>query len=58
MLSTFIGLGFVVFSFVSGLAITESHVELLDYLLVLALGSGAVGAANKGYKRYTDSKKL
>lgn len=53
-LSTGIGLAFVGISFVSGQDVNQSHVQLLDYLLVLALGSGAVGASNAGFKRYTE----
>jgi len=56
-LSTAIGLGFVVISFVSGTEINESHVQMLDYLVVLTLGSGAIGMTNKGFKRYTEFKK-
>jgi len=56
-LSTGIGLGFVLISFVSGVDINETHVQLLDYLVILALGSGAIGATNKGFKRYTEFKK-
>jgi len=56
-LSTAIGLGFVFISFVSGVEINETHVQLLDYLVILTLGSGAIGATNKGFKRYTEFKK-
>jgi len=52
--STFIGLGFIVFSFLSGIDVNASHAELLDYLLVLTLGSGAIGATNKGFKKYQE----
>jgi len=55
-LSTGIGLGFVLFNFFSGQEINESHVQLLDYLLVLTLGSGAIGASNAGFKRYRSLK--
>ena len=55
-LSTGIGLGFVVINFITGVEIVESHVQLLDYLLVLTLGSGAIGASNAGFKRYKESK--
>ncbi len=52
--STIIGLGFVVFSFISGIEVMESHSNLLDYLLVLTLGSGAIGATNKDFKKYQE----
>lgn len=55
-LSTGIGLGFVVFSFISGSDVNQTHVQLLDYILVLALGSGAIGASNAGFKKYQDFK--
>ncbi len=55
-LSTGIGLGFVVINFITGVEIVESHVQLLDYLLVLTLGSGAIGASNAGFKRYKENK--
>lgn len=55
-LSTAIGLGFVIVSFVNETQINETHVQMLEYLLVLTLGSGAVGMANKGFKRYTEFK--
>lgn len=55
-LSTGIGLGFVAISFLSGQDVNESHVQLLDYLLVLTLGSGAIGASNAGFKRYKEFK--
>jgi len=55
-LSTAIGLSFVGISFLFGVDINATHVELLDYLLVLTLGSGAIGASNAGFKRYTEFK--
>jgi len=56
-LSMIVGVGFVVYSFVTGIDINQTHVQMLDYLLMLTLGSGAVGMANKGFKRYTEFKK-
>lgn len=56
-LSTAIGLAFVAINFLTGVDVNPTHVELLDYLLILTLGSGAIGASNAGYKRYTDFKK-
>jgi len=56
-LSTAIGLGMVIGSFVFGAEINETHVRMLDYLLVLTLGSGAIGASSKGFKRYQEFKK-
>jgi len=55
-LSTAIGLSFVAISFLTGVIINETHVQLLEYLLVLTLGSGAIGASSKGFKRYQEFK--
>jgi len=55
-LSAAIGLGFTALSFLFDVEVNETHVQLLDYLLYLTLGSGAVGAANAGFKRYTAYK--
>jgi len=46
----------VIGSFVFGAEINETHVRMLDYLLVLTLGSGAIGASSKGFKRYQEFK--
>ena len=56
-LSTAIGLGFVAINFITGVDVNPTHVQMLDYLLVLTLGSGAVGATNAGFKRYQEFKK-
>jgi len=56
-LSTAVGLGFVAITFLTGVDVNPTHVQMLDYLLVLALGSGAVGATNAGFKRYQEFKK-
>ena len=55
-LSTGIGLGFVIANFLTGIDVNETHVQLLDYLLILTLGSGAIGASNAGFKRYKENK--
>lgn len=55
-LSTAIGLGFVGISFVTGIDVNSTHVQLLDYLLVLTLGSGAIGASTSGFKKYKEFK--
>lgn len=55
-LGTATGLGFVIISFLSGVDVNPSHVQLLDYLLYLTLGSGSIGAANKGFKMYQEFK--
>ena len=55
-LSTAIGLGMVIGSFVFGIEVNETHVEMLNYLLVLTLGSGAICASNAGFKRYKEFK--
>lgn len=57
MLGTIVGVGFTVFSFVTNQDVNETHVQLLDYLLKLTLGSGAIGAANGGFKLYQNYKK-
>ena len=49
-------LGMVISSFVFGTDINETHVAMLDYLLVLTLGSGAIGASSSGFKRYKEFK--
>lgn len=56
-LPTIVGVGFTLFSFVTGHVVDESQAKLLDYLLVLGLGSGVTGAANAGFKRYQQFKK-
>jgi len=56
-LSTAIGLAFVGITFVTGQEVNETHVQLLDYLVILTLGSGAIGASNAGFKRYKEFKK-
>lgn len=56
LLSTFTGVGFTIFSFVTGQEVTASHVQLIDYLLFLTLGSGAIGATKAGYEKYTEYK--
>jgi len=53
-LGTAVGIGFTIITFVTGTEINETHVELLNYLLYLTLGSGAIGAANAGFKRYKE----
>lgn len=55
-LSMAIGLGFVGLSFVSGQDVNSTHVQLLDYLLVMTLGSGAIGASKKGFEKYQEFK--
>jgi len=55
-LSTAVGLGMVISSFVFGTDINPTHVSMLDYLLVLTLGSGAIGASSKGFKKYQEFK--
>jgi len=55
-LSTAIGLGFVLVSFVTGIDVNQTHVQLLDYLVILTLGSGAIGATSTGFKKYKEFK--
>lgn len=47
-----IGLGFTIFSFITNQQVTDNEVRLLDYLLGLTLGTGAIGAAKKGHEAY------
>jgi len=56
-LSAGVGIGFTLFSFVTGQEITESQFQLFNYLIMLTLGSGAIGATNKGFKSYQEYKK-
>lgn len=55
-LGTATGLGFTIITFLTGVDVNPTHVDLLDYVLYLTLGSGAVGAANSGFKKYQDYK--
>ena len=55
-LSTAIGLGFVAITFVTGVEVNEIHVQLLDYLVILTLGSGAIGDSATGFKKYREFK--
>lgn len=52
-----VGTGFTAITFVTGVSVNETHVQLLDYLLYLTLGSGSIGAANAGFKKYSEYKK-
>lgn len=52
-----VGVGFTVITMVTGQEVPETYSHLLDYLLVQSLGSGAIGAANKGYQKYQEYKK-
>ena len=54
VLPMIIGLSFTVVTFVTGVEVTESHVHILDYLLVLTLGTGAIGAGKSGFKKYSE----
>lgn len=56
-LGTATGLGFTIITFLTGVDVNPTHVQLLDYVIVLTLGSGAIGAANSGYKKYQEYKK-
>jgi len=56
-LSAGVGIGFTIFSFVTGQEITESQYKLFEYLILMTLGSGAIGATKAGYSKYTDYKK-
>lgn len=52
-----VGLSFTVITFLTGEAVNETHVQLLDYLLVSTLGTGAIGAAKAGHSKYVTYKK-
>jgi len=49
-----VGIGFTVYSFVTGNPVDESMFRFIDYLIVMTLGSGAIGATNAGYKKYQE----
>lgn len=55
-LGTAVGVGFTLITFITGQEVNSTHVQLLDYLLYLTLGSGAVGMANAGFTKYTAYK--
>ena len=55
-LGTAVGVGFTIITFITGQEINPTHVSMLDYLLYLTLGSGAIGAANAGYTKYSAYK--
>jgi len=52
-----VGIGFTAITFLTGNEINETHYRLLDYIIVMTLGSGAIGATKKGYEKYVDFKK-
>ena len=56
ILPTLIGVGFTIYTFISGNPITDSEVKVLDYLLYTTLGTGAIGAAKAGHERYVQYK--
>jgi hypothetical protein len=51
-----VGVGFTLITFITGESVNETHVQLLDYLLVSTLGTGAIGAAKAGHSKYTEYK--
>ena len=56
-LSFAVGIGFTSFSFITGQDITESQFKLFEYLILMTLGSGAIGATKKGFEKYQEYKK-
>ncbi len=52
-----VGIGFTAITFFTGQEINETHFRLLDYLIVMTLGSGAIGATKKGFEKYQEYKK-
>lgn len=55
-LSFGVGISFTVFSFVTGQEITESQYKLFEYLILMTLGSGAIGATKSGFNKYQEYK--
>jgi len=55
-LSMIVGVGFTAFTFITGNEVTPSQYQLLEYLLYLTLGSGAIGASKKGFEKYQEFK--
>ncbi len=56
-LSFGVGLGFTAFSFITGQEVTESQYKLFEYLILMTLGSGAIGATKAGFSKYQEYKK-
>ena len=56
-LSFGVGLGFTVFTFVTNQEISESQYKLFEYLILMTLGSGAIGATKSGFSKYQEYKK-
>jgi hypothetical protein len=48
-----VGVSFTIITFITGEVVNETHVQLLDYLLVSTLGTGAIGAAKAGHGKYS-----
>jgi hypothetical protein len=51
-----VGVSFTIITFITGEVVNETHVQLLDYLLVSTLGTGAIGAAKAGHGKYVSYK--
>jgi len=56
LLPMFVGVGFTLITFITGTDINDTHVQLLDYLMVTSLGGGAIGAAKAGHSKYQKYK--
>ncbi len=52
-----VGIGFTAITFLTGEPVNETHWKLLDYIIVMTLGSGAIGATKKGFEKYQEYKK-
>jgi len=52
-----VGIGFTAITFLTGNEINETHFRMLDYLIVMTLGSGAIGATKRGFEKYQEYKK-
>jgi len=51
-----VGIGFTIYSFVTGNPVDDSMFKFLDYIVITTLGSGAIGVTNKGYQKYLEYK--
>ena len=51
-----VGIGFTAYSFISGNPVDDSMFRFIDYLIIMTLGSGAIGATKSGYDKYQEYK--
>lgn len=57
VLPMLVGVGFTLITFITNTEVNETHVQLLDYLLISTLGTGAIGAAKSGHSKYAEYRK-